>query len=318
MIQTKLCLFGGAFDPPHPGHIKLVDSVVERVKPDKTIIIPTGNAPHKTTQTDFETRFKLAQAAFPSYEVSDIENTADVSYTVNTLEKLHTLYPNSDFHLIVGEDALQSLDSWKEPERIKQLCTIEMGKRDLFSSTHIREKISSKRYSHSMNVAIACGQLAKHYGLSAEMSQKAYIAGILHDIMKECPNDKAKLMVRTSGLFPDYVEMYEPKLWHAIAGAKYVRDDMGITDPDIIDAIRFHTASCAGLSIISKIVRVADWISAERDYDGVDELRELAFSNLDFAVFSTIKASIKKTMKKGGKIPAYTISGYNYYLEESK
>ena len=316
----KVAIFGGAFDPPHLGHINLVKSACDSIKPDKLLIIPTGNAPHKKTMTDFETRFKLSQAAFINCndcEICDIENTPDTSYTVDTLRKLHEIYPNSELHLIVGADASKSINAWKEPDQIRKLCTIVTGKRDDKSSSQIRALLSAKRYTHSINVAIMCGELSKAHRLSLELSEKSYIAGIFHDIMKECSPDKARLMVRTSGLYPDYVELHEPKLWHGIAGGKYLQEEQGITDKDIINAVRFHTVGRAGMSPVEKVVKVADWVSYERDYDGVEEMRALAFESLDAAVLATIKSGIKKTIKKGGKIPAYAINAYNYYIKEN-
>jgi predicted HD superfamily hydrolase involved in NAD metabolism len=277
----RIAVFGGAFDPPHPGHIKLARSVSERVCADKTLIIPTGNAPHKSTQTPFETRFKLAQAAFPAYEVNNIENCSQTSYTVNTLEKLYGIYPDSQLFMIVGADVQNSLDSWKDPDRVRELCTIAAGERDSFSSTKIREKLSAKRYTHSINVAIMCGELSKSHGLNRDLSEKAYIAGLLHDIAKECSTAE---MLTGSGFEPLGVEVETPKLWHAIAGARIVRDDFGIFDTEILDAIRWHTLGREGMSVVGQIVYIADKISAERCYDGVERLRELAFADLDLAV----------------------------------
>jgi nicotinate-nucleotide adenylyltransferase len=275
----KIAIMGGAFDPPHHGHINLVKSICERIKPDKTLIIPTGNAPHKTTQTPFETRFRLAQAAFPEYEVSDIENCSYLSYTVNTLEKLHKFYPNSEFHLIVGADMYQSMDTWKDSERVRELCTVQAGERCVMSSSLIRGKLSAKRYTHSINVAIMCSELSKSHKLSAEMSQKTYIAGILHDITKH-----SDIAPDSHEFSPSAAEIAEPKLWHAVTGAKFVRDELGISDCDIVNAIRYHTVGRENMSVIEKIVYIADKISAERDYDGVSELRRLAFCDLDSAI----------------------------------
>jgi nicotinate-nucleotide adenylyltransferase len=290
----KIAIMGGAFDPPHHGHINLVKSICERIKPHKTLIIPTGNAPHKSTQTPFDLRFRLAEAAFPNCEISDIENCSQISYTVNTLEKLHEIYPNSEFHLIVGADIPESLDGWKDPERIRELCTVQVGERCVMSSTKIREKMTEKRYTHSINVAIMCGELSKFHGLSPEMSQKAYIAGILHDIEKRDATAPDSL-ADSFNFNPCPEEIAEPKLWHAIAGAKYARDSLGITDCDIINAIRFHTIARENMSTVEKIVYIADKISAERQ--GVEALRKLAFENLDSAVQTELTEKRRRLQK---------------------
>jgi nicotinate-nucleotide adenylyltransferase len=259
------------------------------------MIIPTGNAPHKSTQTPFELRFKLAQAAFVDCgsfcepKISDIENNSRISYTVDTLRELHALHPDSELFLIVGSDMNENLPKWKNYEEIKNLCTFVAGERDGKSSTQIREMFKPKRYIHSINVAIMCYELSKKHGLSSLDSEKAYIAGILHDITK-----KSELKPNSVLFEPSASELETPKLWHALTGAELVRDEMGITDPDIINAIRYHTIGRMGMSVVEKIVYIADKISAERDYKGVEYLRALAFENLDAAVDTEMKEKKKK------------------------
>jgi nicotinate-nucleotide adenylyltransferase len=109
--------------------------------------------------------------------------------------------------------------------------------------------------------------------------------------------------------------MDEPNLWHAIAGAKYAREVLEITDPDIINAIRFHTVSRANMSMVEKLVFISDWISVDRI--GEDSLRALAFENLDLAVFNAIKAGLLKNIRKNRKTLAYTYNAYNYYNEKA-
>ncbi|MCL1903632.1 MAG: nicotinate (nicotinamide) nucleotide adenylyltransferase [Oscillospiraceae bacterium] len=326
----KIAVFGGAFNPPHLGHINIVKSVCAIIKPEKTLIIPTGNAPHKSTMTLYDKRLKLAKAAFPGCEISDIENKPVLSYTIDTIRELKASYPeDTELFLIIGSDMLLNFAQWNNYEEILKQCTVVAAARDSFeygeyakrfgitlidipivemSSSGIREMFKPKRYVHSVNVAIMCGELSERWGLSSELAEKAYIAGILHDIMK-----KSEVVPNFAEYQPSPEELAEPKLWHAISGAKYVRDVMHIVDFDIVNAIRFHTVGRPEMSIVEKIVYIADKISEERDYKDVDELRALAFENLDLAVYESIKASIKKTLKKDKRIPPYTIDAYHYY-----
>ncbi|MCL1832279.1 MAG: bis(5'-nucleosyl)-tetraphosphatase (symmetrical) YqeK [Oscillospiraceae bacterium] len=276
----KIAILGGAFDPPHPGHIRLAKLACESVNSDKLLVIPTGNAPHKTTMTAYDKRFALARAAFravPKHEISDIESDSRIHYTVDTLHTLHRLYQQCEIVLIVGADSRDSLAQWKDANEIARLCTVFSGERDLFSSSMIREHFTPKRYTHSINVAIMCGELSKKHGLSPIESERAYIAGLLHDI--------SKVKQRQLGEGWD---------WHAVAGADYVRDELGITDFDVLNAIRYHTTGRENMSMVEKIVYIADKISAERDYEGVEELRNVAFEDLDESVRVNIIARKKK------------------------
>ena len=180
----------------------------------------------------------------------------------------------------------------------------------------IRKLLSDKRYNHSISVAKMCVKLSERYKLDAESAKKAYTAGILHDIMKEPEKHELQRMVEQSGFDIDSVERHEPKLWHAIAGASYVKDVLGINDSDIINAIRFHTTARANMSIVEKVVNIADWISDDREFTGLEELRELAFENLDSALYSAVKMSIAKNLKKNTKIAKNTFDAYNYYCEK--
>jgi len=155
-----------------------------------------------------------------------------------------------------------------------------------------------------------CYSLAREHG---EDPVKAYTVGILHDIMKEQPPDELAARVKLSGLDPDPVELITPALWHAVAGAAYARDELGVSDSDMINSIRFHTIGRAGMSLLEKITYLGDLTSKDRQFDEVEEYREAAMKNLDETMFKAIKMSVFETLEKNGKIPAYTIYAYNYY-----
>ena len=137
--------------------------------------------------------------------------------------------------------------------------------------------LSKKRYNHSINVADTCFRLAEVYG---EDLIKAYTAGILHDIMKEQSPETLLSRVVTSKLHPDPVELLTPALWHAIAGAAYAKQTLGIHDKDIINSIRFHTVGRANMSDLEKIVYLGDLISKDRSFPDVSQFRAYAFELL--------------------------------------
>lgn len=174
----------------------------------------------------------------------------------------------------------------------------------------LKEQLSAKRYAHSLNVAAECRKLAEKFG---EDTEKAYFAGLLHDICKELPDDIQRELVIHSGFTYSREELETRSLWHAIAGAGLVRDKFGIEDIDILNAIRFHTVGRAGMSRLEEIVYLGDLISADRDYKDVDKMRKLAYMSLDEAMLEAFLFSIKSVVKKGGLIPVCTVEGYNFY-----
>lgn len=179
----------------------------------------------------------------------------------------------------------------------------------------IKERLSKKRFTHSMNVAEACYQLAERYGAD---KKQCYLAGLLHDIMKEDLPERQKQYTVDSGMQPDVAEIETPQLWHAVAGAVYVRDKLGITDEEILAAIRFHTIGCVKMTLLEKIVYLGDMISDERDYKDVDKFRKFCYDDIDKAMSIALIYSIENVCKKCGKIPRYTFEAYNYYMNFNK
>ncbi len=174
----------------------------------------------------------------------------------------------------------------------------------------IRPLMGGKRFKHSVNVAKMCVLLAERFGADED---KAYTAGILHDCRKEAEKDVMLEEAEKSGYFIDPVERDCVKLWHGIAGAYYVKDKLKINDEDILNSIRFHTVGRADMSVLEKIVFLADMVSEERDYPDVDKFREAVFKSLDNGMFLTLRWSIMKTVGLGNMLPATTLEAYNFY-----
>ncbi len=179
----------------------------------------------------------------------------------------------------------------------------------------IKSMLSKKRYNHCCNVADMCRKLAEKNG---EDPEKAFTAGLLHDIHKEIDPDIMKKEVLESGFEVDPVEIESKPLWHAIASAHYCRTELGITDEDMLNAIRYHTVGRAEMSTLEKIVYLGDLVSAERDFKDVEKYRKYVLDDLDNAMFQVMKWSIPNTIEKGSKIPVSSLNAYNYYMQFKK
>jgi nicotinate-nucleotide adenylyltransferase len=177
----------------------------------------------------------------------------------------------------------------------------------------LKKNLSKKRYEHSLNVAANAKKLAVHYNLDGE---KAYFAGLLHDCCKESSAEELKNMVLKSNLDVDEAELISKPLWHAIAGAVYIRDNLGVTDSEIISAVRYHTVAKEKMSNFEEIIYLADMISEDRTFDGVEKLRKSAYTDLENAMLECVKFSIIKVINKNGFIPLSTFKAYNYYLDK--
>ncbi len=173
----------------------------------------------------------------------------------------------------------------------------------------LRERLDDYRFLHSLNVAESAAVLARLYGGDEE---KAYFAGLIHDIMKNATGEEQLQIMEKGDIILSRTEKNNPKLWHAMAGEAYLRTEAGITDKEILSAVRYHTTGKAGMSLLDKIVYIADYISAERNYPDVDVMRQLALTNsLDEAALYALKYSFTSLSDKERLIHPDSVEYYN-------
>ena len=172
----------------------------------------------------------------------------------------------------------------------------------------IRSMMGDYRYTHSVNVAEEAVFLAKRYGCD---EQKAYIAGILHDITKEIPHEEQLQIMKDGGIILDSVQQNAPKLWHSVSGSVYVQTHLGIGDSDVINAIRYHTTGRKGMSLLEKIIYTADYTSAERSYPGADIMREKSRQSLEDAMLFSCQYTLQKLSEQAAAIHPDQLDCYN-------
>lgn len=172
----------------------------------------------------------------------------------------------------------------------------------------IKSRMSDYRYTHSVNVSKEAVRLAKKYGADTE---KTAVAGILHDITKETPKEEQLQIMTDGGIILDNVQEKSTKLWHGISGSVYIRDILKITDEDILNAVRYHTTGRAGMSLLEKIIFIADFTSAERDYNGVKTMRKKADKALENAMLYGLQFTLKDLSKRAMIIHPDALACYN-------
>lgn len=179
----------------------------------------------------------------------------------------------------------------------------------------IRPLLTEKRFHHSLCVSQAAISLTEKYGGDR---RKAEIAGILHDIMKDQPQDKQLKMMEQFGIILTNVEQAAPKLWHAVLGAAYIKNELHLDDAEILDAVRYHTTGRENMTLMDKIIFIADFISADRDYEGVEDLRKAAGQSLEEAMIAGITYTIKDLASGCKPIHPDTIAAYNQTVLAAK
>jgi nicotinate-nucleotide adenylyltransferase len=125
------------------------------------------------------------------------------------------------------------------------------------------------------------------------------------------PDELLDYIENKNGVELSEVERSNHKLFHAIAGALYVEKELGVTDSEIIDAIRYHTTGRKNMSLLEKVIYIADFISDDRNYDGVERMREKAEISLETAMEEGLQFSIIELSEKLLPIHPDSIDAYN-------
>lgn len=179
----------------------------------------------------------------------------------------------------------------------------------------IKGRLTEQRFIHSLNVADCARDLALKYGADPN---KAYTAGILHDSCKNLESSvQLQYMLENNVTLSEY-ELAAPKLFHAICGRVFAEKEIGCDDEEILDAIRYHTTGRSNMTLLEKVVFIADFIGKERNYDGVEVMREKAFRSLDEAIVEGLSFTIIDLIKKERLVHPDTMGAYNAALVNMK
>ena len=358
--MARIGIYGGAFNPPHTGHIRAAEYAVQALNLDKLLLIPSCTSPHKPLPAgSAEPSQRLAMTnlwAGEKMEVCDLElSRGGTSYTYETVEQLKLRYPDAELILFMGTDMFLSFHTWKEPERIlacvslavfyrgdknekdaiaaKQQEYLDKGHRVYLvenpvteiSSTQLRrmlvfrcaapfldEKVlryieengiyetsrdfknlpmeeleqvvinllNPNRVKHVLGCRDTAAELAKVWG--ADVTDAAR-AGLLHDITKALDGPLQLTLCAEYGKVLDEFSENNPKTLHALTGSMVAERIFGENEA-VVKAIESHTTGKAAMNTLEKIIYVADYMEPNRDFPGVETLRQLAYTDLDGAL----------------------------------
>jgi len=382
----RIGVFGGTFNPIHNGHIALAKRLVEELKFDELMLIPTAQPPHKDGSEVISAEHRLAMCRIaaeeiPNCGVSDIEiKRGGKSYTVSTLRLLLADRPDDEFVLLMGGDMFLSFMDWRAPDEILRLVRIAaipreigelaalqaqcenlnarggrtqvvdveavvMSSTELRNSTELSEgvppgieryilqnglygrdkrlmvdldkitawlkgRLSPRRFTHTMNVANESLRLAQHYGLNGD---EAYIAGLLHDCCKELSQDEMLNILKDSDIINDQAFLDSTPVWHGFAAAEFIKREFSLYNVEILNAVKYHTTGRWEMSEIEKAVYLADLISADRTYPGVEALRAKTYRSLDEAMMEALEFMLGNIAKKKLPLLSLTADAYNRF-----
>ncbi len=180
----------------------------------------------------------------------------------------------------------------------------------------LKTELKPERYLHSIGVMETAVELAKRFGAD---EHKAKIAGLLHDCAKNIDALRSYGICDLLGIELDDVVKKSYKLVHQYLGAELAKMRYGIDDEEILSAIRVHTTAKEEMSLLDKIIYLADFIEPNRDkdpFEGLDELRKLCKTDIDEAMLFALDISIKSIVERKMLLHMDTVLARNWFLSK--
>jgi len=178
-------------------------------------------------------------------------------------------------------------------------------------NSRLKSMISEHRYKHSLGVQETAVKLAEIYNADVD---KASIAGLIHDCAKDFSDQELLKMAEQYGIEINDVCKNQPGLLHGPVGAYVARDEFMIEDEEILRSITYHTTGCENMSMLDKIIYIADYIEPGRDFPGVEVLRDVTYKNIDNGILMALDSTIKYVIERGQLIDILTIRARNYII----
>jgi predicted HD superfamily hydrolase involved in NAD metabolism len=180
----------------------------------------------------------------------------------------------------------------------------------------LRGKLSPQRYEHTISVSFICTALAMRYGSDLDYAE---LAGLLHDCAKHYGDGEIIKRCQKQGIQLTSDELKAPAVLHAKYGAWLAQHKYGIEDAEVINAIRWHTTGRPEMSLLEKIVFIADYIEPRRDKaEDLPLVRSMAFIDLDECVYLILKNTLEYLKGKESFVDSMSMEAYAYYEQIHK
>ena len=319
-------IYGGTFDPPHIGHVTAARAAMEVLgldaQPPHKALPEGGAAPRQRYDMAVLATAALGKRA----EVSDMElRRSGVSYTADTLAELREQYPDDTLYLLMGSDMFLSLHNWRRPEAIMAMAHIAPFSRETedesaaFAAQSARLErrpialsyLKPKRMPHVLGTEQEAVRLAERYGADVT---KARIAALLHDCTKKLDMDEQLALCKKYHIPLDELEQKALKLLHSKTGAAIARDVFAVDD-DVYNAIMYHTTGKPDMTLLEKIIYLADYIEPTRDFPGVEALRRTVYEDLDRGLLMGLTMTIDEMEEMGNPVHHMTRDARDYLMK---
>ncbi|WP_294389266.1 bis(5'-nucleosyl)-tetraphosphatase (symmetrical) YqeK [uncultured Clostridium sp.] len=180
---------------------------------------------------------------------------------------------------------------------------------------YLKNNLKPSRYGHTLGVVNTAIKLAEIYG---EDKSKAEIAALCHDVAKNMSNEELRKLIDNENIILSIDEENTQELWHSIIAPVIARKVFGIEDEEVLNAMRWHTTGKENMTNLEKIVYLADLIEPSRKFDGIDEIREIAYKDLDLAMLKALTHTTIYLLKQGCAVDINSVKARNYLVYNTK
>lgn len=284
--SKKILIFGGAFNPPHVGHLHILQKAIEFIKPDETIICVDKISPwkHAGELIPYSFRVNMVNNLMIEHIKYNIyPNKNNLIYTCDIVKDIYEHNVGSELFFLVGQDQYELITTWNNYDIINSVCTIVCYKRGdkhikrindkhiilpdveikcssseirkhldpkdvgdknfeyirengLYTQAKIKDYMSQRRYEHTLRVLDTITKIAMANSFSDDDVLKCQTAALLHDIAKRLDDQQLRAIVSNDELdkFPTY------HCAHGLAGARLAKQEFGVKDEQVLDAIENH------------------------------------------------------------------------------
>ncbi len=177
----------------------------------------------------------------------------------------------------------------------------------------LQQRIRGERLAHTYRVVETARMLADRFGAPLAQAEEA---ALMHDYAKAMKGSQLLEEAHRRGLIVDPAEEAQPHLLHGPVAAALLMERGLVTDPAVLEAIRWHTTGRAGMSLLEKVIWLADYIEPGRQFPGVEEVRAAAEQDLDRALLLALRQTITYVVGRGWPVHLYTVHAWNWLLPE--
>jgi len=191
----------------------------------------------------------------------------------------------------------------------------ELSEMELRALDYIEQNTPLSLQQHVVGTRDLALEINRRQSLGLD-EEKISLASLLHDVARLFSSDQLVFGLKAYGLDPDSFDYAVPMLLHVELGAEIAKREIGVEDEDVLNAIRLHATGSAGMSVLDKLIYVADKVEPLRDYPGVGDLREFALRDLNAAFPVVISSVLKYLIDAGHPLDYNSVTAYNESIRD--